>query len=250
MNGVSGVLGYSRRRHVQKRLADPETEGLGRFGSPVVEAFAGFRAEFAPGNHVAENFRDCRAAVNVGEQFAFDGGDEVPADLLPHLEWAGNRQPPAEPVLDHCVHVLSRRDPLLHQGEGFPEQRRLQAIAYESQYFPVDQSRSLANPREQIPGGFDCLVRCLRSPDQFHYRQQVRRVEVVRYGHPVGPAGAGGEGARQIGRRVTQQDGPLRGRLVEPPENALLELQVLEDRLDHDVCVCGGVLDHRHGGDS
>ncbi len=84
-----------------------------------------------------------------------------------------------------------------------------------------------------------------RSGNDFHQRHQRHGIEEMHADHPFRPH----RGARDLcdrqGARVRRQYGRMRGSRVQPFERLPLELEVLGNRLDHQVGV-GQVLESRH----
>ena len=179
------------------------------------------------------------------EQLVDDVRDGVPTGEIEDLEGPGDGEPPSEAGLDDLVDVLGRRDALVDDRDGLPEQGELHPVANEPEGLLLEHDWTLAQSCEQGGGGVDGLVGGVRPSDNLDEREQVGRVPPVGHDDLVGPVRRGCQLAGHEGRGVARQYGTLGRKLVQPGKDLVLEFHILEHGFDDEVDVGNGL---REGG--
>ena len=101
----------------------------------------------------------------------------------------------------------------------------------------ADQDRDLADLAGERHRGGDHVLRGLLAAHRLQQAHHVGRAEEVEADHVLGPLGDAADLVDVERRGVGGEDRARLADRVELPEDVLLELHVLEHRLDHDVLV-------------
>ena len=200
----------------------------------VVETLTGLAAE-ALGAHHARQQR-CRRVVGVAElgvQRLEDRQARVETDQVeqrerPHREVAA--------ALHRGVDVVARRDARVEHPHRVVEVREEQRVDDEAGLVADLHGLLAARLRERDRGG-DRLVRRRDRPHHLDERHRGRGVEEVDAADAVGAAGLHRQLDDGQRRRVRREHRRLAADAVEVVEEVLLQREVFDDRLEHEVAV-------------
>ncbi len=154
----------------------------------------------------------------------------------------------AEAELAGEVDVLGGGDARLVELGGLDDQGRDEAGGDEAGHVAVDDDAGLAGGLGELPGPGEGFVAGLVAPDQFAELHHRDRREEVRADDPLRPLGDGGDLGDRDGGGVRGEHRVLADQLVEGAEDLVLDVELFEDGLDHDVGV-GGAFQVGRGGD-
>ncbi len=175
-------------------------------------------------------------------------GVDVEAGLVGDRERAEEAEAEPEGGAHDRVDVLDRRNAVLHDEEGLPQQGVLQAVEHHSRRVG-DLGSHPADPREQRLDRVDGLWRGVDTGDDLDAGDEGRRVGEVHGEEALGPA----DGAHELAhgeRRGVAADDRIPGCAGRDPRKYLtLRREVLVDGLLDEVGVGDGVLDLRRGRD-
>ena len=174
----------------------------------------------------------------------------LPMTSMPTSSMSEHRSDRESPV-DHCLVDRLDRGTLLDEvhrprpPEGTRIRRGVEAGAV------VDDDHGLALPLAERDGGGQCPVGRLLGSDDLEQRHLLHRREVVHAEHGLGPGRCRRDVADRNRRGVRGEDRVFLGDGLDLAQQRLLELEALEDGLDHQVDVAepgpvGGAGDPVH----
>ena len=154
--------------------------------------------------------------------------DEVDERAWPHR--------PAGAVPHPRVEVLGRHARLVEDADAVVEERDQDAVDDEARRV-VAADRRLPDPLAERERRLERLVGSQLGANDLDERHQRRRVEEVHADDPLGPCRRGGDLGDGERRGVRREHGVGPADPVELGEELALRLQLLDDRLDHEVAV-------------
>ncbi len=139
-------------------------------------------------------------------------------------------------VLGNAVDLLGR-GPFLQQELGLVRVELQHAVADEA-VAVAGEHRDLPEALAELHHADDCLRRAARATHILQQLHDIRWTEEMRAHDALWPGRGRGNRIDIQGRGVGREDGVRRGVGIELGENAALDLQVLERRLDNQIGAC------------
>ena len=205
----------------------------------LVEAAAGLAAEEPGVRHGDETRRrrHPRLAELLPQRLA-----RVHVHVDPHqVDELARPHRPAGAVLHPGVEVGGRHPRLVEHADAVVQERDQDAVDDEAGGV-VAADRMLAELLAERVGRLEGLVGGALGADDLHERHQRRRVEEVHADDALGRRDRAGDLRDRERRRVRREDGVGATDAFQLREQLPLGLELLDDRLDHDVAV-GEVAD-------
>ena len=182
--------------------------------------------------------RGLLAARELGPEIRGHRGMDVEPGEIHRLERPDSRPAGTEAVDDGAVDVLERADARVHEGVGLPQERVLQPIDDEARDVAPDDDRLLAQLVHPVHERVHRRRGGLLGAHDLDQLDELRRVQPVQARETLGPAKRRGERSERQRRRVRRQDRVGRRQLLCPYEELALRLELLDDRLDHELGAC------------